>query len=504
MNKKIPTIFFAFLFSIILIGFASASLTLGGNSGNLEVYQDDSVSGYFTVTSTENITVTLTNNLPTDLDIDFETGTTVTLTENVPKRIDFTITADKDANDGTKNVIITITNSSGPSPSINYLFSLDVNQALFTSDIDVDDDFDVGDTISIDVDMEANEDIEFTITAEIDGENIDTDIDESLDDGDSETYTLELEIPYKLDEGSYDLIVTIDAEEQDGNGEQTREETFSIDINKEKNKLTFDKIEIASVNPSCGGSLDIRVKVANSGTNDQDATVVSIYNSELGIDMEKTLDINDGETETFLFSTTIPSVSPGSYTIQITAESDDTSVSGSLKLDLKTNCKAPIHDAQIFVIPQTSKVGQETTFTATITNTGDSQETYNVALQNYQTWATLTSITPTQVTLQPGKSQDVTIILKPLSTAATQNTFQVKVSFNDQVKTQDAVLSISSSSGKPITGNTTGFFQELGKNIWLTIIVIVLILIIICLIILLALPKKTSVEPTEARLRRRK
>ncbi len=488
----------------MLIGLASANLTVGGNSGNLKVFQDDSVSGYFIVTSTENTTIVLSDNLPSDLNMDYETGTNVELVENTPKRIDFTITADNNADDGEKTINITMTSSDPLVPPTSYTFKLDVKKALFFSDIDVDDDFDVGDTIKIDVEIKAKDDIDFTITAEIDGENIDTDLDESLDDGDRETYTLELELPYNLDEGEYNLIVTIEA---DNNDEQTKEETFSIDVNKERNRLVFDKIELLTSNPSCGGPLDVKVKVANAGTRDQDDTKVSLYNSALGINLDKTLDINDGDTKTFQFSTILPTVAPGSYTLQITADSDDASVSGTLRIDLQVNCKAQVKDVQIFIMPQnTGNIDQDTIFKATITNNGDVETTYNIAAQNYQTWATLTSLTPTQLTINPGQSQDVAIILKPLSSAASLNTFQVKVTFGTETRTQDATLSIQSKS-QSITGSTigTGFFQNLGKNVWLLIINIVLIVIVIGLIILVSIKpskEKEDEEPKEARLKK--
>ena len=524
MNKKIPTIFFAFLFSIILLSLASASLTVSSKPSSLEVYQESNVESSFTLYNdgTYNITDITINSgtLPSGINMTYNTSNIPLLMPGQSYKINFTVTANSNADPGIEKLTI---NANG-SNSTSFTFDLEVKQnycengeegsklRVEINEPDNGDDFYAGDNITVEVNVENrdNDEIDFVIEAQLydisTGKEIDAaDLDATLDEDEDDYFELYLKVPSDMDKDD-DYAIRVKVYEYRNEDEQCKEDSKDVDLKKRSHDLTIDKVILNSPE-ACNGPMDLTVKVSNTGSNDEDDTTVTISNDDLGINLEKTADVNEENTESFYFSTTLPVVAPGEYELLIEVNSEDASDYYRLKLDLQTNCKAQVKDVQIFVIPQTGYIDQEVIFKATITNNGDVATTYNIAAQNYQFWANLTSISPTQVTLNPGESQDITIILKPLASAASINTFQVKASYGTELKTQDATLTIQTPGNDGITGSAIGdFFRNLGKNIWILIINVVLLLIIIGLIILLAVrPKKKQVEqPKEARLRKRK
>ncbi len=522
MNKTFSTIFFAVLLSILVLATVRADLTMSLSDSTLTVFQDDNITVSLYITSTENTTVNLSI-------VGLPTGITTTLPNQVilnaseQKTVEFTIKANNNADLGEYTSTINADNLTG-SESTSVTFDLTVKQnycseglkgsklRLTVDNPDNNDDFYVGENISIDVNVKNlySHDIDFVIEAQLydltTGDEIDSaDLDDSLNDGDNDDYSLYIKVPYDLDTGD-DYVINVKTYEDGNEEEQCKQDSVPITLKKRSHSVIIDKVTFSN-SLSCSMPLDLSVKVANAGKNDESNVEVRISSTSLNLSADLTKDIDKNDQETYTFSEVLPIVAPGKYTLKIEVIGEDSTDYQSIELNLQANCRTQKQDASLVILQQnTASINQDVIFKTTITNTGDKTTTYNINVLDYQSWATLSGISPTQVTLNAGESRDVIITLRPNQNASSSNYFKVQASFNNQLKTQEAVLTISSQN-TPTTGS--GTFENLRtaikNNAWLFIINVILVVLIIGLIILVATkPRKPVVkkeEPKEARLK---
>lgn len=520
MNKQILSLCFAVIFSFLLAATAQASLTLTLDDGSLDVYQDNSITSHLDMTSTVDTTVDLTKlNLPSGTTLVFGSPNPITLTANESKQINFTIRADETAELGEKTITI---NASSISENTSATFYLTIKRnfceaGIEGNDLDVEikepdsgDDFYAGETISIEVNVDTNDEVDFDLYAELyditSGEVIEEASleDLSLDEEDDD-YTIEIKVPYDIDTGD-DYVINVKAEgENSDDDEQCQQDTISVEIKKRNHAVVLDKITYPDT-LSCSMPLDLIVRVANAGRDDEADVKVKITSTTLNLSAEQTKDIDENDEESFSFSNIIPIVAPGKYSIRIEVESDNSEDAQTIEVNLQGNCKVDQKSVSILAFQQNQgSIGKDVVFKTTITNTGTSTTTYAVDVAGYQSWASLSGISQTQLTLASGESKDIIITLKPNQNAQTTNTFQIKTTFAGQIKTQDLALTLSKTdTNVPITGAT--FWSKLGtslkNNAWLFIINVILVIIVIGLIILASTrPKKKEVIVKEERLK---
>lgn len=161
-----------------------------------------------------------------------------------------------------------------------------------------------GSTIKIEIEFRNNfddvtdndiEDIEVTATLkDIEDEGSDDiELDDEIDkirteDEDSIKFTFE--IPLEVDEGSYDLIIEAEGEDQNGTKFSVTN-TYDIEIEKESHELRFYRTDLAS-STMCSGLASLSVGLMNTGTNDEDV-VLTVINGELGINEEVKFNLDD-------------------------------------------------------------------------------------------------------------------------------------------------------------------------------------------------------------------
>ena len=525
MNKTFSTAIFAVLFSIFILftSTAQANLILTLEDTPMIVYQDNSNTSNMNINNNGSsiATITLTPvGLPANVNIP-SFPKTITLNPYTNITIAYTINAQNDASIG-KKVVTIYANTSTESTSADL--SLDVRRnfceigpegddiSVKIRDPDSNNNFDAGDTISIEIRVYSDDDVDFDLSAELyditTNKVIYDDTIENLDlnDNEDDDYTIDLQVPYNIDP-SDDYVINVKAEgENSDDDNQCQQDTIPVQLNKKRHALVVDKVTYSDT-LSCNMPIDLSIRVANAGESKEEDVDVTISSSSLNLSSTLRKDIDEEYKATYTFSDILPTVAPGKYTLTIDVSGDTASAHKTVELNLQANCKAQKQDASIAILQQnTALLNQDVVFKTTLSNTGDKTTTYTINALNYQSWATLSGISPTQVTLGAGESKDIIITLKPNANASSSNTFQVKATFGTQTKTQDTVVTISGSSQKPtITGGSIG--TTIKNNIWLFIINLVLILVIIGLIILLAIkPKKKQVIeiPREARLRRRK
>jgi len=167
------------------------------------------------------------------------------------------------------------------------------------------------------------EDVEITVTIEKidDGEEIDDESDDfDLRPGEDEKESIELRVPWLVDEDRYTVV--IEAEGKDTNGKilEARQTIYLI-VDKEKDDVVIHDFSIGSGALQCLRSTTLDIEVMNLGSKDEDDIKLAISSDELGIDIIKNgIELDEGDDRDSVFDElyTIEvdgSVEEGSYEI---------------------------------------------------------------------------------------------------------------------------------------------------------------------------------------------
>ncbi len=146
------------------------------------------------------------------------------------------------------------------------------------------------------------------------------DIDASVrvDSDEKKIKNLDLVIPEDVSAGNnYAIFARVEEE----NGDYYNEDYIKVDLIRNEHEVVIEKIEVAK-EVYCGDLVDIKVKLKNTGSNDEDV-YITLTNSKLKIDIKSegfVLEKYGGDdTVTKTFKVEIPDVKKGEYNIGITA-----------------------------------------------------------------------------------------------------------------------------------------------------------------------------------------
>ncbi|MBW2980988.1 lamin tail domain-containing protein [Candidatus Woesearchaeota archaeon] len=207
--------------------------------------------------------------------------------------------SDKNLNDGDK-----IDEDAKPGSELE--FSIKVEN-MFTDNTEIDD---VRVTVEIlDID---------------DGDDIEEDSkDFSLDDGEDEKVTLSLSVPLLVEENTYDVVITVEGEDDYGN-DQEIEWRLLLDVDKEKHDLIIHSADIVPSTIRCNRYATLDLEVVNIGNKDEEDVVLKIENNELGIsikesdiELEHGADEDDCVYERSMHLTIPDDVSPRTYPVSV-------------------------------------------------------------------------------------------------------------------------------------------------------------------------------------------
>jgi len=251
----------------------------------------------------------------------------------------------------------TISVSDGVNTAVTQSWSIDVVEGakLIISDLDVDvgsdDDKDLnngdrisekakpGDKIVFDIELEnlyskssdiAIEDIEVTITIKDidDGDDLDDDVSvDDIDAGKDESVKIDFKVPTLVDEGDYDVIIEVDADDENNNDQDIRWE-LTLEVNKDNHELLLDDVSISPSLVRCNRNPTIDIELINIGSKDEDDISIEIRNDELGLDIgEDNIELEEGDTDDSVYENIYrlkidDDVKPGIYPISIKAYYD--------------------------------------------------------------------------------------------------------------------------------------------------------------------------------------
>ncbi|HTZ42064.1 MAG TPA: putative S-layer protein [Candidatus Omnitrophota bacterium] len=244
----------------------------------------------------------------------------------------------------------------------------------------------------------------------------------------------------------------------------------------------------------CGSTVDITADAWNMAE-DQNDVYVNVYNKDLGINQDITLgDINAFDKVPLDFTFTVPkNANEAKYPLVFTVYDENNDV---YETDFNSNdaiftVPVTVQGNCVYATAATTQVtaqlesggsaGQPLVFTANIRNTGTKDAVYTFNVAGYSAWSELGEVTPSNVTIAAGQSQDVSVTLNVDRDAVGQKTFNFEVYSNGQlITTQPLSADITSGgiTGFSLTGGSVGSITPLLIGL-VTVILVVLIIIVI-------------------------
>jgi len=305
-----------------------------------------------------------------------------------------------------------------------------------------------------------------------------------IDAGDSETYTFEFIVdPAEIDDSDYYLVVKAypDGEESDtcidyssdfktSDFGSTSKYTATISIDKENDKDKMVVVDTSSypvaIEAFCGANVLFTPDVWNVGdTNFEDQIKVTLYNQELGLNIEDVIlgDFDAGDSATASFSFTVPEdASAKTYVLIMEAfydyDKDDDAYDRSsddtfrANLVVSGNCgdiSASAGSATVSAALESGgKAGENMVVRAVVTNTGTASATYAISAAGYSSWASSGTANPGTLTLNKGEVGTVQITLAVKDDASGNQGFNIEVvSGNQLVVTQPVTVSVEGKGG---------------------------------------------------------
>lgn len=169
---------------------------------------------------------------------------------------------------------------------------------------------------------------------DLEDESGETDLSAEEDD----KITLEFDIPLKVEEDSYDLILTITGDDEKGIHYE-KEIEYRLKVEKEKHQLKFTRAELYPKVIECKGTLTLDVSLVNIGTKEEDVKL-TIENTEAGIYIEERFTLEDDpfdDDSTFEkeYRILIDNIEEGTYPIIIEADYKDEGETETVYVDVK-------------------------------------------------------------------------------------------------------------------------------------------------------------------------
>src|SRR3989338_4654595 len=129
------------------------------------------------------------------------------------------------------------------------------------------------------------------IKATLKGIDDDEDIEEEgkgfdLKKSGSKSESIKLDIPYRVDEGTYDLEIYIEGEDEDGNVNEV-DWKLRLVVEKDRHKIIIYKAELGNEALSCARTTNLNLELMNIGKEEEDNVKVVVSSPELGIDFSE-------------------------------------------------------------------------------------------------------------------------------------------------------------------------------------------------------------------------
>jgi hypothetical protein len=361
-----------------------------------------------------------------------------------------------------------------------------------------------------DFDLDTDDDKTITITFELD---------EDIDDFEGEDAVLYVRAKGKIDDSgeSHDNYETCDWVSQEI--EMTTNDDFIIINDFIINAVKLENMELTET-IACGEELQIAAEVWNIGDDKQEDVFIVIYNQELKINQKVEIgDINGLDSEDLDTTMTFPQdIEAKNYFLQFKVYNEDNDLYETNKEEDKSqfnilvkvnnnSCSTTTNSGTSTTSGQSNsgasnaavsvdlesggEAGEELIVKTTIINPSDSTGIYSLSIEGYGDWASLTSISSSNLVLLAGESKDVTLKFNVDKDASGDKTFKIDVISGEKVIiTQPVSVSID-----PAKNLILDKFNGLENNWFLWTIVLLNAVVIITIIFVVVKSKKQNRTP---------
>ncbi len=347
------------------------------------------------------------------------------------------------------------------------------------------------------------------VTKDFDFEDEEIDIGD-IDEDEEETGTFRIkELSPEVDDGDYRIFIKAYSEDDEELNCIASSSSFSEDfyhqiiIEREEDKAVVVRDYEALLEAQAGDTIEVTFNTYNIGEEDEDDVLITLRNSELGIDERehiRNFDVGDKEEITFNFD--IPEDAEGGiyyldiYTYfdyddgDVFEESsydenslDDLDKRYRIRLDV-TELPEPELDAEITakLVSEKAVAGQQLIIQGTLRNTGEAETTYSLDVSDYDEWATLEDLEQDSLTLDPQESEDFDITFNVNEETAGEQMFTITAEFGEQEQEQEVSVVIE----EPISGFTGDAITEHFRDNWFIWLIAVINIILIIAIIIVA------------------
>lgn len=352
------------------------------------------------------------------------------------------------------------------------------------------------------------------VTNDFDFENTDEEkIDVgTLNDGEDETVKFIFRVPGDVEDGNYRVAIKVyeDSNEDEQCSDRLDGNNFeevSIERESDEDKfIAFEDVVVSPLEATCGDTVTLTTDVFNIGEDDEDQVRVNLDSRELNLQQafEIRNDMDPGDSETVSFDFVVPANAQNKdYNLELTADYDyrngnyRESTSEVERARFRViGCTPGTGDGgggtsggqRIALInaaleSEQALPGEELVVKVTITNLKQQEETFDINVRGFESWATLDKISDRTITLDAGESEEITLTFTIDKDAdAGQESFTIEVSDGQNIARRQATVDIEGVGGsRGITGSS--IFGALGQNSYLVIIAIVNVILIILIII---------------------
>lgn len=406
--------------------------------------------------------------------------------------------------------------------------NLSIGSVDISSSGDEDEEWKLLDRIDVEVEVENNGDTDIDdVQVEIglfdgDGRNVVNDLDFSnadeeqidvgnINDDSDETVNFEFSVPADFDTGNYKLTIKVysddvgesnlcDDSSDDFEG-STLYQTISVDNEDEEEKfVVVDDIRFPT-ETTCGETVTGTFRVFNIGDEDQDQVLITMKNTELGLNREFEIreDLDKGDDDLLDFAFDVPrNARDGTYAISFKTfydyddnddsydqESEDDFIS-TLKVIGCSN-EPPTQDTDVSInaeLDSDAVAGQTLEVVVTFRNEGSEEVSISLDVDGYDNWADLDSISDRSFTLDAGDEQEVTLTFNVNDDVTGTESFVILSTIDGQRESQEVEVEFAEND----QGN--GFQLPQGSGILWIIGIINVVLIVLIIIVAIRLSRR--------------
>ncbi|HLC82983.1 MAG TPA: putative S-layer protein [Bacteroidia bacterium] len=346
----------------------------------------------------------------------------------------------------------------------------------------------------------------------------------SINDGDEDTATFNFIVPADFESGNFRLVVKAFSDDL---GENVLCIAHASDLDNsvyqsitgdreedEEKQVIFHNIKLTPSPAQCGDRVQVTGEVANIGDEDyEDQVKVTIFNQELDLNTEKIVrkDLDQGDSELVDFEFDVPQdTQEKSYIIEFKThyeydeDDDDYGITSdeefTQSLRVEGGCgtvPTPQEGSNVVVSAQLNPdtpqaiAGQQLVINARLQNTGTTETNYVVSITGNNDWAQVVSVEPKVVTLAPGQSRDVAIVLLLNNDVSGDKEFVIRTTFDGKTKDQRVSVPIAT---EPVSNDQLSpVLEHLRANWFIYLIILVNVILIIAIILVI----RSMVSPVQ-------